>query len=76
MYWHDDNGWWFMFPLFMVLLLVAIGFVIAALARGGTFGSPRPHSDGDSALEILRHRFASGEIDADEYQRRRELLSH
>lgn len=74
MHWHENGGWWVMFPIFWLLVLVAIGFLVAAIARG-RFPSPRPPESGDSALEILRRRFASGEIDADEYQRRRELLS-
>ncbi|MBB1152259.1 SHOCT domain-containing protein [Amycolatopsis sp. DR6-1] len=55
-----------------VALLAAIGVVTALLVR-------RPAGLGheaDPATAILRQRFARGEIDQDEYDRRREALRH
>jgi putative membrane protein len=67
------GGW-----LFMVILpIVVVALVVWALsASGRAFWA-----DGDqagkerSALQILEERFASGEIDREEFERRREILS-
>jgi putative membrane protein len=66
-------GWFF-----MVILVIA---VVAALVRGGstagrTFWARGGQDDKErSALRILEERFASGEIDREEFERRREVLS-
>ena len=64
-----------------VLMVVFWGLIIAgivALVRylSGDRQGGRPDVGGrpPSAEEILAERFARGEIDADEYTRRRELL--
>jgi putative membrane protein len=66
-------GW-----LFMVILVVV---VVAALVWGGSAAGRAFGARGDqdakerSALRILEERFASGEIDREEFERRREALS-
>ncbi len=64
--WGMGGGW-----LFMVLLLV----VVVALAVGvlRQFGDDRRERRmlGRSARDILDERYARGEIDSDEYRRRR-----
>ncbi|HZD68362.1 MAG TPA: SHOCT domain-containing protein [Actinomycetes bacterium] len=66
-------GWFF-----MVILVIA---VVAALVWGGSTAGravwTRGDQDGEqrSALRILEERFASGEIDREEFERRREILS-
>jgi putative membrane protein len=67
-----------------VMLLLFWGLVIAAIIAlvrylGGTRqGGPPASSSADrgrpSAEELLDERFARGEIDQDEYTRRRQLL--
>lgn len=61
-------GWAAVALLLMLLLTAGI------LRLGG--GSPRAQedSDGDPALEILRHRYAAGEITREEYERMRRDL--
>ncbi len=67
------GGWWFM----VLLPLVVVALVVWALsasgrafwARGGQYARER------SALELLEERFARGEIDREEFERRREVLS-
>lgn len=63
-------GW-----VFMLLLVVAVVAVVGGLLRD-LFVGMRTHrggsgSSGPAALQILDERYARGEIDADEYQRRR-----
>ncbi len=66
-------------PIFMVLALVVVIAAVVLLVRwlgGSTHGGaflhdmPRDHKP----LEILKERFARGEIDKDEYEDRRRVL--
>jgi putative membrane protein len=66
--------------LVMILLVVAIGvaivFAVRAIANWGvTQGASGPERRGDQALDMLRQRFAKGEIDAAEFDERKRLLS-
>jgi uncharacterized membrane protein len=56
--------------LMVVLMAALVGLVALALWRW----RPGPGRSGGSPLEALGRRFAAGEIDADEYQRRRQAL--
>jgi putative membrane protein len=67
------GGWFFM----LILPIVVVGLVVWALStRGRAFwaGGDRDARE-RSALQILEERFASGEIDREEFERRREVLS-
>ncbi len=75
---HDSMGWggWLVMTIVLVLLVTLIVLAFLALSRGtGTFGGrgaqPRGRSSAD---ELLDERFARGEIDEEEYRRRREAL--
>jgi putative membrane protein len=61
-------------PFVMIVFLIAAVLIIAWLIRAVTSGR-RSVAPGNSALEILRERFARGEIDRAEYEERRQLLS-
>jgi putative membrane protein len=69
-------GWggWFVMVAMMVVFWGAIAWVIVTLIRQS--GSrARPHTtDATEPMRILDERFARGEIDEDEYQRRRTIL--
>jgi putative membrane protein len=72
---HDGPGWWFLFPFFWILVIVAIVF----LCRRGRRWGPRyygSHRSGrrESAAELLERRFAEGQISSDEYRERRSIL--
>jgi putative membrane protein len=72
--WH--HGWgggpWFLIPLFWIAVVVLI---IWLFRRGPWRRYGRPyHQRQQSAAEVLEHRFARGEIDDDEYRRRRSTL--
>lgn len=58
--------------LFWLLVLVLVIYLFRRMSNrmptGGTLGRPGP-------LDILRERYARGEMDTEEYQRRREELS-
>lgn len=72
---HDGPGWWFLFPLFWILVIVAI---VLLLRRGRPWG-PRywaagPQAPRETAAEVLERRFAEGEISSEEYRQRRSVL--
>lgn len=77
MWWNDGLGWggWIVMTLFMVAFWGLVIFGIVAVFRGLNGGgqSPAPrHERGPQ--QILDERFARGEIDADEYRARQQVL--
>lgn len=73
-YWHYPGtmGWagGVGMLVLMVLVLAAVVSLAVVLARRG----PRPPSPAGTARRILDERFARGEIDQEEYHRRRDAL--
>jgi len=69
-----DGGWGFgMGPgmwIFWIVLIVIIVALVKAFAPGGGASS----STGKSPMEILKARYARGEIDEEEFNRRRSEL--
>jgi putative membrane protein len=62
------TGWgWAWMGLFPVLLIIAVVLVVRLVMREVGSGQIREEH---SASEVLRHRFAAGEIDEDEFNRR------
>ncbi|HET9152511.1 MAG TPA: SHOCT domain-containing protein [Solirubrobacterales bacterium] len=65
-------GWWILMALMMVvfwgLVIVGAVWLIRTLV-----GERRGHGHG-SPLEVLDHRLASGEINPEEYRRRRSVI--
>lgn len=67
-------GWMWLMPVFWILILgLIIWAVVAAARRSGESDSPTPSVD--SALEILKRRYAKGEIDKEEYEEKKKDLS-
>lgn len=75
--WHSMWGWdgggaWFgLWHLLWWVLIVALAVVVFRSLMRTARGSRRA---ADRAFEILRERFARGEIDQEEYQQRLRLL--
>jgi putative membrane protein len=78
MYWDHMNGWGW--TMMVVWSLVWIGFlgvvawVAVRWARSGPPGSASEQRSTMTAREVLDERLARGDIDLDEYQRRRQAL--
>jgi len=70
------GGWYGMIfgPLLMILVLAAVIAAAALLVRW--LGGPsQATAVGRMPIEILKERFARGEIDKDEFEERRRLLA-
>ena len=73
------SGWhgWFLGPLTMVFwfaLLVGAIILITRWLGASDQVAPRRNKPGSGALELLRARFAKGDIDKAEFEERRALL--
>lgn len=80
-YGWNGGGWGWADWLFMAMMMVIFwGAVIAAVIAFVRYSGRGPNeppagSEGmDQALRILDERFARGDIDAEEYAQRRDLL--
>ncbi len=70
------GGWGFFGVLHMVLWWVLIVLGIVVLVKWLAGGKNRSHAGSDRALDILRERYVRGEIEKDEYDKRRQDLAH
>ena len=73
MWWDHDPGWggWLMMIIGMGGFWILLAVLVFALLRGGRQGG----TTSPEAREILKQRFARGEIDAEEYQERLDILA-
>ncbi|MGD2080339.1 MAG: SHOCT domain-containing protein [Nitrospirota bacterium] len=65
--------WGILMVAFWVAVIVGIIFLIRWLAVSSR-GQERPAPTEDSAMEILRRRYANGEIGKEEFEERKRLL--
>ncbi len=70
---YGNYGWGSGGMVPMLLMWTVIILVIAVLAKW-IFGKPTETTHGKTALEILKERYARGEIDREEFdQKRRDI---
>lgn len=70
-------GGWVLMAVMMVVFwggVVAIVFALIRYSASGRNDPPRTGTTEDPALRVLEERFARGDIDADEYTKRRDIL--
>ena len=69
-----EGGWMFLWPLMMIASFAIIVVVVVLLLRwlGGHKPGARVSSE-STAVDILKERFARGEIDTEEYEERRRI---
>jgi putative membrane protein len=71
------GGWWmFLGPLMMIVFIAAIVAAVVLIVRwlGGSYGAAPLSPPGKAPLDILKERFARGEIDKEEFEERRRVL--
>jgi len=77
MWWNDSMGWngWIVMILTMGIFWSLVVFAVIALFRSdGNTQTPTQRQGEPSPLQMLDERFARGEIDADEYHARQDVL--
>jgi putative membrane protein len=70
--WGMGFGWgmgWLFFILFWVLILLGIVYLIKLISRDG-----RARTEEETPLDILRRRYAKGEISKEDFEKMREDL--
>jgi putative membrane protein len=69
---HMGGGWWWVMGVgwlvFLALIVLVVIFVVRQSVDPGRRGTSR------AAEDVLSERLARGEIDEDEYRRRRDAL--
>ena len=71
--WHmmGIGGFW-MFPFFPIIILIVVLYLVFGRDHGRWLG----HDAGESAIEILKKRYAKGEITKEEFEEmKKNLLS-
>jgi putative membrane protein len=67
------GGWWVVWPLLVLIGVLLLGYLVFRLVADRSGG--QPSSGVSSARRILDERYARGEIDDEEYRRRRGELT-
>jgi putative membrane protein len=75
--WGGEWGWGGMFlgPVFGILFIAAIAIAVVLVIRALGGRSAARGGGGTSAFDILDEHFARGEIDREEYEERKRVLS-
>jgi putative membrane protein len=69
MHFYDGYHFW---GMHLIWWIVWIGLIILIFALPGSFIRRRPKKE--TPLEILKKKYAAGEISTEEYQERKEVL--
>ena len=74
----DGMGWsgmWFGWIFWLVLIAVIVWAVVTIVNRNQRYGSERNSPQHDDALEILKKRFARGEINREQFEQMKKDLT-
>ena len=75
-----NGGWhWMFFGPFMMIVFIALAVAVVVLVirrlGGSTHGHPPPQAaNRKEPIDILKERYARGEIDKEEFEERRRVL--
>jgi len=74
MMWWNDSGWsWLAMTISMIVFWALVASVVLTVIRSNRTADAIGPGPADPE-QILKERFARGEIDVEEYDRRREVL--
>ena len=68
-------GWMWLMPVFFIIFWGLVIWGIVALVRGLSGSRGSDSSRADSALEVLKKRYARGEINKEEYEEKKKDLA-
>jgi putative membrane protein len=68
-------GWMWLLPILGIVFVGLIIWAIVASIRGSHGAKGPDYSERDSALEVLKKRYARGEISKEEYEEKRRDLA-
>jgi len=68
-------GWWWFMPIFFILFWGLVIWAVVALVRSRSEPGGSDSSTADSALEVLKKRYARGEINKEEYEEKKKDLA-
>ena len=68
-------GWMWLMPIFWIVFIGLIIWAIVALVRSSSGSRGEDSSKMDSALEVLKKRYARGEIGKEEYEEKKKGLA-
>ena len=60
--------------LFMIILVALVAVVLVMALKGSLGGSRGPGHGGETPLDILKRRYAAGEIDKEQYEKMKQDL--
>ena len=75
--WNGGWGGWFFGPIMMIVFIAVAVVVVVLLVRwlgGPGHGGAHLGPPGKTPMDILKERFARGEIDKEEFEERRRIL--
>ncbi len=67
--WGMGFGWLFMI-IFWILVILGVAFIVQLVMRGGKGGG-----QGETPLDIVKKRYAKGEITKEEFERLKDDLT-
>ena len=67
-------GWMWFMPIFMIIFWGLVIWGVVALVRGLSGSRDSDSSKDDSALDVLKKRYARGEINKEEYEEKKKDL--
>lgn len=67
-------GWMWIMMILPVVLIGLIVYAAVKLANGGAKRYGGNYNESSHAIEILKQKFANGEISEEEYKRKKDLL--
>jgi putative membrane protein len=73
--WNDGWHFWFLGPVMMIaFVVIAVAVVIVLVRWLGSAGHGGTPPNASTSLDILKERFARGEIEKDEFEEKRRIL--
>ena len=76
--WHDGfmgMGWMWIWPVLILVFVIVAVVLVLRLAQSGSSGPGTGRESGETPLEILKKRYARGEISREEFEQMKRDLT-